>query len=43
MHRNSDRQKANKIKTILLLNTEYNPEEIVEIFLLDDSKIRREY
>ena len=43
MHKISDRRKADKIKAILMLNSGYNPEEIAQILLLDDSTIRRWY
>jgi transposase len=43
MHKKSDRKKADKIKSILLVNAGYSFEEIARILLLDDSTIRRWY
>ena len=43
MHKTSDRKKADKIKSILLLNDGYLFEEIARILLIDDSTIRRWY
>lgn len=43
MHKTSDRKKADKIKSILLLNKGYTPEQIADILLVDDSTIRRWY
>ena len=41
LHKTSDRKKADKIKSILLLNKGYGYLEIAEILMLDDSTIRR--
>ena len=43
MHKRSDRKKADKIKSILLVNAGYPVDEIARILLLDDSTIRRWY
>ena len=43
LHKTSDRKKADKIKSILMINDGYLFEEIARILLLDDSTIRRWY
>jgi transposase len=43
LHKTLDRKKADKIKSILLLNKGYEYSEIADILILDDSTIRRWY
>jgi transposase len=43
LNKTSDRKKADKIKSIILLNKGYEFTEIADILMLDDSTIRRWY